>query len=316
MQQERLDCKLSDTTKIPLSQQQERVLHAIAEDSVLRDGESAEYLFLQSIDGSSTITYREFSAVATAGDMIALANAGLIDVIDYHRGIPELFVVSPRGADHSNQLRGAEERIVEETIQYLDKEFATRHSEAYRCWKLAEKSLRSAGMPAEIATVGHHCREAMRALSNSLNLIYRPPGNHEQSTPMRRIRAILAHQEDQFGSKEGEWVKALADYWYTVLQLDHDLAHASSRETGTPALTIEDARRAVFQTLATMTELDMCLRRTQARRRHFLVRYLGPSDKLSAGEGKPFVTKGGVIELQENQIKDMLRRGHRVEGYP
>jgi hypothetical protein len=75
-----------------------------------------------------------------------------------------------------------------------------------------------------------------------------------------KVRAVFDAQESMSPSVRA-YVDRLIAFWRAVSDLAQRQEHAASRDNS--PLTVEDARRLVFQTLVVMAEIDSALRPSQ-----------------------------------------------------
>ena len=113
----------------------------------------------------------------------------------------------------------------------------------------------------QLTTVGHHCREAMQEFADAL--IKRHNGEADaqpdKTKTVARVRMVFNVYSGKLGDKEKAVLEALLNYWGTVADLTQRQEHGEQKEG--EQLVWEDARRAVFQTLLVMFEVDKALSR-------------------------------------------------------
>jgi hypothetical protein len=72
-----------------------------------------------------------------------------------------------------------------------------------------------------------------------------------------RLSAVVKKVRPNLGDKEAAWVDSLFVHWSTVTALAQRVKHAASKQGR--SIIWNDARRAVFQTLNLMHEIDELL---------------------------------------------------------
>jgi len=98
----------------------------------------------------------------------------------------------------------------------------------------------------------------MQDFVSALVDLYKP--SQVEPDPARtrnRLRAVLETRRPPLGDTENVLLDALTAYWQAVEGTVQQAVHAASK-SGKP-LAIEDARRAVFQTLCAMYEISRAL---------------------------------------------------------
>ena len=167
--------------------------------------------------------------------------------------------VTPSGLKKTYEVALAERtsRIVAHMAAYIDEPtFGTRYPVPYENWRAA-LDLFEADPERNAARIGIDCRGAAIAFVNALADLYAvelPPG----SSPVARehIRSVLKASGTR-SARVDTYLDALVSYWGAVVGLVQQQVHAA--EAGTPP-TQDDARRALFQTLLVMHEIDSTLR--------------------------------------------------------
>jgi hypothetical protein len=148
------------------------------------------------------------------------------------------------------------ERVETSIRNYLiGDNFERRHPASLAKWKLAETALWSSDSASQMTTIGHLCREAMQDFATeSLGAVAETAEPNIQRTVSRMRTAIDARLTSE---SLRDFADALLSYWGTVVDLVQRQEHRASSER--EDLSWEDARRAVFQTLVVMHEIDRAL---------------------------------------------------------
>jgi hypothetical protein len=166
--------------------------------------------------------------------------------------------VSPSGLKKTYEHRTAERssRIVAHLAAHIDEAtFSTRYPVAYEKWRSAFDLYELA--PVQQATrIGHDCREAILEFANDLIHLHGVEVDPTAGT-QTKVRAVFDAQS-ALGTTARAYLDRLVSYWRAVSDLAQRQEHAASREQ--EALTADDARRLVFQTLIVMAEIDTALR--------------------------------------------------------
>ncbi|MCC5934806.1 MAG: hypothetical protein JJU35_11185 [Balneolales bacterium] len=196
------------------------------------------------------------------GDPEVLASNGLLNPGFGSRG-GKNYIITPEGFLYYEWLMKQQgkpvERIEKQTLQYLEfAEFRKKYRDAYRKLKEAEEMLWAAEKEEQFTIIGHLCRVSMKKFAADLHTqVFGSDLNEDKKYDIKRMRAVI----DKKGAEKGETVKpfldALLAYWGTLSDLANRQAHGNEKEG--EALTWEDARRLVFQTVNVMVELDRAL---------------------------------------------------------
>jgi hypothetical protein len=158
------------------------------------------------------------------------------------------------GRTHRLQ-RGHLEGRIEEYIE--EDRFRSRYPGPYDRWSSALDLF--ALNPTRHATrIGHDCREALLLFANAL--LEACGGDSSQAGTVTKIRQAVALVGPGSRAVQAQ-LDALVIYWTTVSDLAQRQEHGAGREG--ESLTIEDARRLVFQTMLVMYELDRAVARTR-----------------------------------------------------
>jgi hypothetical protein len=169
--------------------------------------------------------------------------------------------VTPSGLKKTYEQRTAERssRIVSHLSAHIDEAaFASRYPVAYEKWRDAFDLYELA--PHRHATrIGHDCREAILEFANDLIRTHGVEVDPAAGTQIK-VRAVFDAQESMSPSVRA-YVDRLIAFWRAVSDLAQRQEHAASRDNS--PLTVEDARRLVFQTLVVMAEIDSALRPSQ-----------------------------------------------------
>lgn len=205
--------------------------------------------------------FTEFEDVHAA-DMDEFASKGLMRIRYSKNGTPN-YNITPEGFLYYEWLMKQQgepvERIEKHTRNYLDlDEFRKRYPRAYEHLMRAEEKLWASDSEKHFTVIGHECREAMQEFAADLyTQVLGSDLDVDKKNNIKRIRAVI----DKKGSEKGETVKpfldALLTYWGTLSDLVQRQEHGAQKEG--EALTWEDARRLVFQTVNVMVELDRAL---------------------------------------------------------
>jgi hypothetical protein len=244
-----------------------------------------EELFIQFVKAARATPRgeaRRFRMIATLGGTF-VQQAGLpggqIDVYDHdvhtlgRRGFLEIryasgvssFDVTPEGfAYHDERIEAAGQPIERTELEmrtFLDSQwFRTSYPEAYDRWSGAEKFLQTDDTPSAMTAIGHLTREALQKSAEELGKQTGVDLAHIESTKtIARLKEIVERKAERLGSTERPFLDALIAYWGTVSDLDQRQEHGASREG--EELGSEDARRAVFGTLAVMYEVARAIDR-------------------------------------------------------
>jgi hypothetical protein len=173
--------------------------------------------------------------------------------------------VTPSGLKKTYEQRAADRssRIVSQLAAHIDEAtFASRHPIAYEKWRSAF-DLYELDAVLHATRIGHDCREAILEFANALVRAHSVDVDHAAGTEIK-VRAVIAARE-HVGPTVRAYLDRLVKYWRAVSDLAQRQEHAASREK--EALTTEDARRLVFQTLIVMVEIDSALNRAPSTAR-------------------------------------------------
>lgn len=192
------------------------------------------------------------------GDLYALGRVGLLDV---RKDSPYLSQVdvTPEGFAYYTELkRRSGEPVDRQSIpvkSYLDgASFKSRHPISYEKWAEAEQMLWSTDSRTELTTIGHKCREAMRAFATELVDKYQPSGaDPDRAKTKNRLQAVISQQKRRLGETVSTLLDALTVHWDALNGLVQRQEHGEG-------LTWEDGRRVVFQTAVVMFEIDRSLK--------------------------------------------------------
>jgi len=137
-------------------------------------------------------------------------------------------------------------------------QFQKRYASAYQKWADAERLLWGADSTNHISKIGLGCREAMQEFASTLVEIHKP-AQVEQNPALtkNRLRSVVAAKATSFGETEQALLISMIEYWGAVDGSMNRLVHANAKQ-GRP-VTVEDARRVVFQALCVMYEIDRAL---------------------------------------------------------
>lgn len=197
------------------------------------------------------------------GDVEQLAEEGLLR-LNIRGSNTWVIDVTPLGYRHYEQIRqeqsSAAAAVTGAVQEYLDfAGFANRHPQASEKWRAAADLLWSTQSERadQQTTVGHLCREAQQAFISSLMVLCpTPDAPSDPAKTVSRLQAILrAHAPKS--TAVAQLGEAMAGYWGAVSDIVQRQEHGAQKE-GEP-LTWEDSRRAVFQTMFLMSELDRLL---------------------------------------------------------
>jgi hypothetical protein len=138
---------------------------------------------------------------------------------------------------------------------YLQEDFFfDRYPMAAQKWREAA-ALAELGLARHASDIGLDCREALDAFANEVTARYRVKA---RGSALEKLRAALSQEVESDTVKAS--LKALVTYCGTVNELANRQVHVAKREGD--ALTAEDGRRALFQTLNVMCEVVRSLLRT------------------------------------------------------
>ena len=200
------------------------------------------------------------------GDIDILARIGFL-LVSHHQPY-QSFDITPEGYAYYQQLKHQSQRPVErissEIKTYIDSDiFKRKYPIAYQKWIEAETMLWATDSEKQSTTIGHLCREAIQKYANVLVNQYKiTEADVNKANVINRIRAVLDHQKSLLGKTEEPFLNALLNYWGTISDLIQRQEHGSQKEKA--ILIWEDSRRAIFQTLIVMYEIDRALSRKPA----------------------------------------------------
>lgn len=248
--------------RVPLEQEQEELLAIMVEASraVPRD-QRHEFIFIRLLNGSRFI-HDGMAAIGRElyqphlGDLETLHERGLIRLrmADQHSYSADL---RPEGIHYYEQMQIQRGQPMMKTVtaarEYLESEsFRRRHEGSVAKWQEAERLLWSADSQQAATTIGHLCREAMQLFAGELIQSSGVDGDPDPQKTVSRVRVVLAAR---IASDSRRAVaEALIVYWGAVADLTQRQEHGGQRDKA--ALTWEDSRRTVTQTLMVMYELD------------------------------------------------------------
>ncbi len=246
-----------------LEQEQKDLLHTLVEAH--RANREHPFLVASSRDGTSIVhdALPSGGIPASAGDVRALANAGMLSIVPLARGL--VFYMSPLGVRYSGHLKAAAERpiqqIEEDIRTYLDSErFQHDYPAPFGKWVSAAEMLWESDAEEELTRIGHACREAMQLFATTLVDRYQPPNvDTDKAHTVSRMKSVLNHRAARLGTTEKLFLETLLRYWVAVDKLVQRQEHGAQRER--ESLSWEDARRVVFQTALVMYEIDRALSR-------------------------------------------------------
>jgi hypothetical protein len=171
------------------------------------------------------------------------------------------FSVRPKGTTFYSEVRRQNGMPVENMEagmrRFLDQQpFQDTFPGAYQKWAQAERLLWGADSQDQLTAIGHHCREAMQEFATALVTLREVRGaNRNPANTIARLQAAI--RAGVGGETLPPFLEALVAYWGTVSDLAQRQEHGAQREGR--ALTWEDARRVVFQTMCVMYEIDRAL---------------------------------------------------------
>lgn len=198
---------------------------------------------------------------ATLADLQELEATELIRLRSNSKGDILQFSVRPKGvrfyAEVKRQAGTPINRTEGEIRRLFDQQpFQDRFSAAYQKWALAERLLWGADSQDQLTAIGHYCREAMQQFASALVALHQvADANPSSANTVARLRAVIRARV--VGETLPPFLDALVSYWGTVSDLVQRQEHGAQRESR--AVTWEDARRVVFQTMCVMYEVDRAL---------------------------------------------------------
>jgi hypothetical protein len=194
-------------------------------------------------------------------DIVILEHAGLITMNKKDQNLA-IFFIHPKGFKHYEHVKrtmGAplERAEVEVRRLLVSDHFKSAYDDAYTKWAKAEALLWGADSADQLSAIGHHCREAMQDFATTLVDRYKPTGaNTNPMNTVARIRAAL-EVAGIVGSTERAFLDAIVAYWGSVSDLVQRQEHAGQKEGR--AVTWQDARRVVLQTMLVMYEVSLSI---------------------------------------------------------
>jgi hypothetical protein len=171
--------------------------------------------------------------------------------------------VTPEGLRKTHEVAIAERasRLVAHMAAHIDEPtFGTRYPKAYERWRDAF-DLFEVGGERNAARIGIDCRSAATRFTSELAARYDVELD-EDASPLASatIKAVL-RKAGKGSARVDAYVDALVRYWGAVVGLVNRQVHEA--EASEP-LTEEDARRALFQTMLVMHEIDSILQARKA----------------------------------------------------
>jgi hypothetical protein len=197
-----------------------------------------------------------------SGDIKEIGTQGLI-AIEYSSGGTLTFDITSFGFKYYEYLKTkkgeAVERVEVTVRDYINSSiFKTKYPDAFNKWSSAETLLWQKDSPQQLTSIGHHCREAVQAFVDALIELYQPPNVIKDKTKTKnRLRAVFDLKAKQLGEKRKEFVEALLEYWDALEGLIQRQEHGAYKDG--EQLSLEDARRVVFQTMVLIFEIDKVL---------------------------------------------------------
>ena len=207
--------------------------------------------------------------VGNPKDADILAKRGLIELSHYGgKGSPNYYV-TPEGHQYYKEMKQSvrpTEAVEKEIRGYLSSDdFKGAYSTAFQKWSDAEARLWEEESSKQFTTIGLLCREALQEFVDALVRKYKPPDvDSNRKHTVNRLCTVLEIHSSTLGSKEKQFLKKLLEYWKSVSELVQRQVHGAEKE-GEP-LTLEDARRVVFQTCIVMYEVDRSLKQFQGQK--------------------------------------------------
>jgi hypothetical protein len=220
-------------------------------------------------DSRVPVTHRGLprAFLAHPQDIEVLGREGLIAVRQPDPNMWVFFVL-PQGKryyEHVKQKTGVPIVRVEQEMRSLidGQRFQQRYSSAYKKWADAERLLWVADSTDHISKIGLGCREAMQEFASTLVGIHTPPqAEQNPALTKNRLRSVVESKRASLGEAEQTLLGAMIEYWWALDGVVNRLVHANTKE-GRP-VTVEDARRVVFQAVCIMYEIDRALDQTPA----------------------------------------------------
>jgi hypothetical protein len=166
--------------------------------------------------------------------------------------------VTPSGLKKTYEVSVAERtsRLVAHMAAHIDEPaFGTRYPLAYEKWRAAF-DLFEIGAERNAARIGIDCRGAATAFVIELAAAHKVDVPDGSPIAAASIRAILRSAGDR-SSRVDAFLDALVKYWGSVMGLVNRQVHEAEAAPGT--IRHEDARRALFQTMLVMHEIDSAL---------------------------------------------------------
>lgn len=243
--------------RMQLETEQEELLVGLVEASrsVPRD---KRLYFHSKFIGGERVSGPNFSASAAPGDVEHLQATDLLRVLNYQDHGGSSFIVSPDGYEfYEQRMKEAgklTEQVEEHMGSYFDGEaFLARYPTTHRLCANAASRMWSADAPEALTSIGHTLREAMQAFAGELA---ERSGvtelNPDPSKTLDRVSAVIKAKRPEIGDSAADLLDAAFGYWRALNGIIQRQEHG-----GGP--TWEDGRRAVFNTMFVMTELDRTL---------------------------------------------------------
>jgi hypothetical protein len=161
--------------------------------------------------------------------------------------------VTPEGLRLSGE-RHLRSRAPGALESHLDEDWLReRHPDAYAKWRDAQ-ALFFLDPKRHATRIGHDCREAMILFASALSARHDVASEKPPAATVDRIRSVLDASLVGLGATTDSFMTALLAYWGTVSDLAQRQEHGASRER--EALTAEDSRRLILQTLVVMHEVE------------------------------------------------------------
>jgi hypothetical protein len=251
--------------RVLLTPEQKEVLMRMVEAARSLPKNKREKFALVEFGGEDELLHKGLSSDNTrvfGGDLEELGRKGFLTVSYGSRGTPS-YDITPEGFAYYEYLKksmGEPTERVENTIRsYLEAEtFRAKYPQAYAKWSEAESMLWGSDSERQLSTIGHLLREAIQEFATALVDRYQPSNvDADKGHDKNRLIAVLKHLESRLGETEVDVLDALIRYWDKVSNLIQRQEHGGQRSK--QALLWEDGRRAVFQTLVLIFEVDRSL---------------------------------------------------------
>jgi len=250
-----------------LTDEQEELLGVLVESfrSVPRDQRHAA-IVVDSFGVGTQLIHNGLAAIGKdgyrfyMGDADELARRGLIR-LGRAGGNTRQMDVTNDGFDYYEQSRRAGNRPIERIevqmkTYLLADAFGRRHPASLAKWKRAEAALWSTDTADQMTTIGHLCREAIQDFATESLATTEPiRADPDIQHTVSRMRSVIGGRVKSESLRD--FANALLAYWGSVVDIVNRQEHRAATER--EDLTWEDARRAVFQTLIVMHEVDRAL---------------------------------------------------------